>query len=379
MTMFLLSLGLSALVLPLVVVKLYVLYYLFSLPLRRQERARLFLDLIEMGLRQGRGLEPTVLAVAASGDQSLGRGFRQFAARLAEGQALTQALRQGPAWLPRPVVAMLQAGHEAGDLAKLLPACRQHLKDALGRVATAHHYLMTLAFVVTPAAAMVFSLLTVFVLPKLLVIERDMAADFAGLLNGFAAQSRLILVGLWSLVALFDFAALLYIAGPRLTRPLAKLAPPVAAWLGRCGPWRQKRRQRDFTAVLAALLDAGVPEARAVTLAAAGTAQAAFQKRALTAVTGLSRGLSVHEALGELDRSGELEWRLANAARGRGGFTAALTGWQEALDAQAFQQEQTAVQLLTSALVLANGLFVGLLAAGVFQVLIHVTGEGLLW
>ena len=33
---------------------IYVLYFLLTLPLRRNERARLFLDLLELGLKEGR-------------------------------------------------------------------------------------------------------------------------------------------------------------------------------------------------------------------------------------------------------------------------------------------------------------------------------------
>ena len=36
-------------------------YYLMSLPLRRQERARFFLDLIETGLKAGTNVEHTIV------------------------------------------------------------------------------------------------------------------------------------------------------------------------------------------------------------------------------------------------------------------------------------------------------------------------------
>ena len=50
----------------------YALYFFVSLPLRRQERARLFLDLLETGLKQGHSLERTIVSVAEAGDRSLG-------------------------------------------------------------------------------------------------------------------------------------------------------------------------------------------------------------------------------------------------------------------------------------------------------------------
>ena len=60
-------------------------------------------------------------------------------------------------------------------------------------------------------------------------------------------------------------------------------------------------------------------------------------------------------------------------------FLTALSGWLESLDAKAFQQEQAAAHVITTALVLVNGLFVGLLTAGTFQALISVIETGVLW
>lgn len=74
-----------------------------------------------------------------------------------------------------------------------------------------------------------------------------------------------------------------------------------------------------------------------------------------------------------------LHWRLANAAFGRGGFLAGLSGWQEALEARAFRAEQVSAQLLTTGLVLLNGGLVTLLTVGVFQVLINIIQSLVLW
>jgi hypothetical protein len=78
--------------------------------------------------------------------------------------------------------------------------------------------------------------------------------------------------------------------------------------------------------------------------------------------------------LRRFDKAGEFAWRLSNAAAQEGGFLPALAGWMEALDAKAFQQEQTASQIITTSLVLCNGLVVGLIATGIFAVLISLGG-----
>jgi hypothetical protein len=93
----------------------------------------------------------------------------------------------------------------------------------------------------------------------------------------------------------------------------------------------------------------------------------------------IARGVKLTEASQSIDGGGELRWRLTNAVQAHGGFLRALTGWHEALDAKAFQQEQAAAHALTSALVVANGVLVALVALSVFGVLVSIIETGLLW
>ena len=67
---------------------------------------------------------------------------------------------------------------------------------------------------------------------------------------------------------------------------------------------------------------------------------------------------------------GEFHWRLTNATHAHGGFLNALRGWHEALDAKAFQQEEAATHVLTSGLVILNGLVVALIAISMFGMLV---------
>jgi hypothetical protein len=96
-------------------------------------------------------------------------------------------------------------------------------------------------------------------------------------------------------------------------------------------------------------------------------------------VAELERGVKLTEAVRRLDDSGEFHWRLTNATHGSGGFLSALSGWHDALEAKAFQEEQAVAQLITTALVFLNGLLVGILAISVFQILIAIIDAGVLW
>ena len=137
--------------------------------------------------------------------------------------------------------------------------------------------------------------------------------------------------------------------------------------------------QRDFSTMLAILLDSGVPEPEAVSLAGDCSANLVFRQRAARAVAGLRQGMKLTQAVQAMDDSGEFGWRLTNAFHGRGGFLQALAGWHESLDAKAFQQEQAAAHGITTALVFWNGLFVGAIVISVFLCLVSFLDSALLW
>src|SRR5260370_11609071 len=54
---------------------IYLIYFLLTLPMRRNERARLFLDLVQLGLKEGRTPEGAIVEAASSRDRSLGVRF----------------------------------------------------------------------------------------------------------------------------------------------------------------------------------------------------------------------------------------------------------------------------------------------------------------
>jgi type II secretory pathway component PulF len=366
---------LSLILLPLGGGLLYLIYLALSAPLRRRERARVLLDLVESGLKEGQSAEHTIVGVAESGDRSLGRRFGRLGRLVRQGLTFVQALEAAPGFLSPQLVATLKAGQEMGDLTKVLGACRAQLKDGVTEVWTAQHYLMLLAFVLTPAWVITFMMMAVFVFPRLAQIAQDAQVAVTGLLPFMCRHAGVLALIQVGLVLIFYGAAFLYIGGPWLSRVLGPLSEQVAWWVS----WRRKRLQRDFSWLLAILLDAGLPEARAVTLAAEATANRVFMRRAKAVVEELKQGVALPGAVRRLDDAGEFRWRLSNAARAGGGFMAALAGWHEALDAKVFQQEQAAAQLITTSLVLVNGLFVGSLVVGVFQMLIRITEVAPLW
>ena len=362
---------------------LYCVYYLLTLPMRRNERARMFLDLLELGIQDGRTPEGAVSEAAASRDPILGKRFHRLAGFIAQGMRLGRALDQVPRLLPSQLVTILKAGETLGDVRKVIPACRLPLHDSVSQVRAALNYLLVLAFVTTPFMIGAPLVLRLKVLPTFEAVFDNMLEG--GQLPPF---TQLVLGGSWTVMAIQTvallfvwFITLTYIGGPRFRSWVELVLPGGALLLDRVQtwfPWRRKRLERDFSAMLSLLLEAAVPEADAIRIAGESTGNLVFIHHAQAAVAKLKEGVKLPEAIRAVDDSGELKWRLANALRGAG-FVRALSGWHETLDARAFQLEQTAAQVATTCLVLLNGLIVGSFVIGLFLGLIHLLNEATLW
>jgi type II secretory pathway component PulF len=294
---------------------------------------------------------------------------------------LSNALELVPRLLPPQIRAMLITGERIGDVRKVLPACRLLLRDSVSQVRGALNYVLIMAFLITPFTIIIPLVLRVKVLPSYVAVfegmtEGNVLPAFTRLIFGtsgfFTLIQMAVLVLVWAALAT-------YVGGPRLHSWLHEQIPGAGDRILSWFPWRLKRLQRDFSAMLAVLLDAEVPEPEAVTLAANCTDNAVFRKRAAKVGKLLAGGTKLPEAIRAMDDSGELRWRLANALQRRGGFLRALTGWHEALDARAFQLEQTAAQVVTTSMVLLNGLIVACIVFAIFLALVQILNGATLW
>jgi type II secretory pathway component PulF len=357
----------------------YLLYFLLTLPMRRNERARIFLDSLELGLRQGKTAEDSIIAVAASRDRSFGARFYLLAEYLRSGKRFSEALRQVPRLLPPQVSAMLHAGERIGDLTKVLPACRQVLKDGVSQVRGALNYVILVVFAASPVLVLIPLQFSVFVLPKYREIFLGMSGQQLPAFSRFVFdEQRGFLLFQAATVLLIWIALLAYLGGPRLSQWLGRIAPTAPDRIALLFPWRRKRMQRDFSSILALLLDTGMPEPEAVLLAGEATGHGAIiKKRAEAVAVALRQGIKLPDALKAFDDDGELRWRMANAAHHHNGFAQALAGWHETLDAKAFQLEQSAAQIATTFFVLINGFIVGCFVIGIFLGLTQLIGSAL--
>ena len=348
-------------------------YYLTSRPLRRQEHARFLLELVESALAQGQPVEHYIVGLAQTRDESLGTRFYLLAAYIEEGRSLAAALERVPGLAPPQLAAMLGVGESLGDYGRVLPACRELLHDGLSESRASINYQVGFAFILTPLIALGLPLFMTKIMPTFRALTGMIRVEP---LPWLAFITRILpwicLIQLLLVLTLYTFAVF-FIGGPRFISWLELSLLPVADRLWLRIPWRRKRLQCDFSAMLALLLDANLPEEQAVSLAAQGTASVAFQSLGREAVEHLRTGMKLPEALQCIDDTGEFRWRLKNAAHGGGCFVAALNGWHGWLHDRACQQEQAASQTVSTGLLLLNAVSVALVAALVIGSVAQIT------
>jgi type II secretory pathway component PulF len=284
-----------------------------------------------------------------------------------------------PRFLPPQISAMLRVGEKLGDLRRVLPACREILRDRPAAVRSAMHYMILAVLLFSPVFIFVVMMTAVMVIPRFKEVAAGMGIKLWPV-TMFIFGHTSWLIGIETVISLLLVAAVLvYIGGPQFVRWFQFRGLPFADWIAWRIPWKQKRLQRTFSAMLAVLLDGGVPEGEAVWLAGDCTANEICRHRARLVLAALERGIKLDDAVRAFDSSGEFHWRLTNATHARGGFLSALQGWHEALDAKAFQQEEASAHAITSGLVILNGVLVALIATGMFGILIACVNAALLW
>lgn len=345
-------------------------HYLLSLPMQRRDRALFFLDLLETVLQRGQPVEQAIISAAENHDRSIGARFFIVAAHLEGGARLGEALAKEPRFLPPQINAILRAGEKLGDLKKVLPACREVLHIASDTVRATMHYMMAILLLFAPFAIWLICLVSIFVIPKFKEVAAGANVQLWPLTTFVFAHTFWLVAYEAVLFGVLVAVTMIYIGGPGFVRWFQYRRVPVVDGITWRVPWKQKKLLRTFSAMLAVLLDGGVPEAEAVRLAGDCTANEICRRRVQRVTAALERGIKLNDAVGAFDDSGEFRWRLTNAIHARGGFLQALRGWHETLEAKAFQQEEAATHAVTSGLVIVNGVLVGLIVTAMFGIII---------
>ena len=430
MSFILAALGLGGILMELI-------HNIFYGQLERRERARFFLELISMAEKSGQSIEQTIIEFSRSGNRPLGKHFDQVARYIESGLNLSEALDKTPGCLPNQVVATLKVGHETGGVGAILPAARERLTEK-EKYTTSQLgvFYVSVGFVI---ATTIMGVLMTYVIPKFKAIYADMLGDgealpaftlwvintsdtfshpFSSIPSSILASFILcyllhrfirflggshiidqILVPLYLAAGFIAFSLFLTILSMDFEPILFALIGSggfiglcffviatfwifekigLLDWFRHLIPWHRKRLQRDYSYVLALLLDSGITEDRAIELAARGTSNFTVKRWATKAIAGLESGVGLKEAIKRMDNSKEFQWRLTNALQTDAKFVDALRGWHESLTARADRQYQTYITLMETSLLFILGLIVGSIVIGMFLPLIQMI-EKLAW
>ena len=362
------------------------------------EETELFLDTVEAGIADGLGVGNALAGLAEQHGRAVSPAWHRAVADLQAGRSLTDALDRNPELLPAPIAGLLKTGEATGEWRAVLAGARRWLERPKAgevpyyagpeedgslppaRLSPWSNGMMFNSVLITLFGGAVTWLLGATVFASIGIAMQNLDVE---------PTATLVLVRDWYpavIAAQAVFAAgmvalaLACLGGPRLGLWLERLAPARArAWL-QALPWRRRRAVRDFSVMLAALLDAGANEEAALRQAAAWTdSTGPLRAGAEAAIAELRSGVWLPEALRHLDGDEELHWRTTLAVTRTGGFGEALRGWQESLEARAQQQEAMAGGAVLLWGELANGLLVGLLAATVIGVLVVMVDMTWLW
>jgi type II secretory pathway component PulF len=346
----------------------YVFYFWLSRPLKKQEEARVFIQLLRLAVKGGRSIEATLIEASRTRDRTIPVWLHYLAAHLEAGFPLPEALEKSKLIIPPSIVRLLQVGLKNNTLPGLL----QHADDLqfqpLSRAFQGVDllYLGLLAFF--PAISSVTITLMVFVVPKFESIVAGMGGN---------TETTNVLRQVFSIAPAFALVATVLVyslafayMGFSLSWPRYLRVPLDRATL--FVPYVRTRAVRTFTMALSFFIDAGVSEKEAVVQAAELTGNLHFEKLALRCSSDLEHGISLPEALKQFDQMEQVAARCDFAAASNLPFQKALAGWLDFLKSREAQQEQTLCHALSSAMTVLNGIFIGTITCCLFAALISI-------
>ena len=353
-----------------------VVYYLLSVvlastglvgicwrPIQRRERVRFFLYLLAQAEESGQSIEQIIISLSKGGEQPLGPQFDRVARHIEWGlMNLPEALAREPGCLPAQVVDTYKVGHETGDVSLILPVAQENHRENGESVFSGLIYHV----IVLSIAVMIVGILMTYVIPKFKAI-------FADMLEPGEVLPEFTMLVLKISDTIKNNAAALFI--PLLLLLGVWFYCKKKGWLDAFWllmPWRRKRLQRDYSRVLVLLLDSGVPEEKAIELAAQSTSNRTIKKRARKVIASLQSGMGLTEAIKLMDDSREFQWRLTNALQTDGKFVDSLSGWHQSLSARADRQHRSFASLIEATMILLLGLIIGSVMIAMFLPLIKL-------
>lgn len=295
-----------------------------------------------------------------------------LAARLGEGQSLSQGMAAHPGLFQPVHVAMVRAGEAAGRLEQALRAVLRlsEWQDRLrARVRKAAAY----PLLVVALLAVIILLVCAFSLPNILKLLEEVGVPLPTVTRVFLALGRGLKV--------YGLAALAVLAGTRATLVLALRRPgPRLAWdsavlrLPVIGPLVGMLGLARFAHALAAQVRAGLPLVQALDHSAAVTGNARLAQAVLRVRQGVAQGAGLGASAARTGQFPHLVVRLMTLGEQTGTLEETLERAAAHLQAQAEARADTVFQMVDPALKILLGLLLVFVATAVLLPLYLMIG-----
>ena len=348
-------------------------FFMATAPHRRREQGRMFLDFLDLGLKDGRNLEEMIVSASRTRERSLGAHFHLLAAHLENGLRLQHALGVVPELLPPAVTGILCAGLESNSPRDAVAAAKRALGSRLENTQSLMHYAFVIVLLVAPFSLFFLPFWRAVIWNRTAQIAADMEAPLPAITVFLADHGGWIVLAYALFILVSCWLVFFYLAPG--TGPVGPMRDRILSAL----PWIWRRQQRNFSLALALLLDAGYPEDKALRLAGEATGSSHVRRKLRRLRHDLEQGLTLPNVLTRFDRTGQFGWRLSNSLKGRTGFVQALKGWHESLEAEALQKEESASYAISAGFLVLNGAVVGLIVVALFSAFVAMIEGGVLW
>lgn len=317
---------------------------------------------------------PLEQALSVVVEQAERRTVRErFAAVRAEvigGQSFAGALARFPRDFPEVFRAMVEAGEQSGDLARVMEKLADHVesRSALAqKIALAFIY----PLVVTSVAALVIVVLLTYVVPQVTEVFLQSGQPLPGLTVALIATSNFVRAyGVWLGVLLLfaAVAARLLLRAPtlRLAWHRRQLRLPL---IGRLLRGVQTAR---FASTLAILAASGVPLIRALEAGARTLSNQALRDNVHDAIGRVREGVPLARALGAAGEFAPMMVHLVASGEATGRLSEMLERAAAVLSSETERRAMTLTSLLEPLLILVMGGIVLLIVLAVMLPIIEI-------
>jgi general secretion pathway protein F len=322
-------------------------------------------------LAAGLPLEQALAVVVEQAERRLVR--ERFAAVRADvigGQTFAGALARFPRDFPEVFRAMVEAGEQSGDLARVMDKLADHVES---RTALAQKIALAFIYplVVTAVAALVIVVLLTYVVPQVTEVFLQSGQTLPGLTVALIALSDFVRAqGVWLIVA-FLLAALfarmlLRVPTLRLAWHRQQLRLPL---LGRLLRGVQTAR---FASTLAILAASGVPLIRALEAGARTLSNRALRDNVHDAIGRVREGVPLARALAAAGEFAPMMVHLVASGEATGRLSEMLERAAAVLASETERRAMTLTSLLEPLLILVMGGLVLLIVLAVMLPIIEI-------